>query len=204
MHVDLACTKCIPFVIGEGPSEHGPRLGGVAPEGIKPKVDGLRYFLTVPVDRPGEVMMSVFSDPSEHFIFGGNAGKILAGSGVDVAFHGAVGRSKQSNACDSPLTPHPIVLLNEVADAQEEEGGEVVPNSANKLGGDPYLVERAGRLDEEVRQLLASGYRQSLQIDFPSAQDAAVSGDWPFGTGMFHVLTRQTDIGYEWRCFWEK
>ena len=148
-------------------------------------------------------MMSVFTDPSSSFVFGGNSGRVLAGGGVEVVFHGAVGRSKGPNAWDSPLSAHPIILCEEELDTQEEEG-EVTPRSTHKLGGKPYLVQRGGSLEEEVRALESAGYRQALQIDFPGQQDALLSDPWPFGTGIFHVLIRRTDAGYEWRCFWEK
>jgi hypothetical protein len=202
MLADSASTgSCIPFRIGEGPSTRGPRLGGPAPKGVAPVNKNLRYFLTAPVGDTG-TYFSVFSNTASEFIFGEAAGQVVANGDVEVLFHSDVERDDASRPWDSELTPHPLLLGDEKPDAQDEDG-EVTPSSEHKLGGTPYLVCRGGALESQVSDLLSIGFRQLLQIDFPGADDALVSGDWPCGTGMFHVLIRSTESGYEWRCFWE-
>jgi hypothetical protein len=66
-----------------------------------------------------------------------------------------------------------------------------MPWSGHKLGGRPYFVNRGEPVEQEVNDLLREGYEHVLQMDFPGNDpDAEVSGAWPFGTGMFHVLGR--------------
>ncbi len=198
--------ECTPFRIGDGPSRSGPRLGGMPPAGVMPTGDVLRYFLTVPLfHAPASgTMVSVFSDPSDRFLFGGNAGRILGREckGIEVSIHPDAPRTDSSSHA-STLTPHPIRLESSIVDVQDEEG-MVVPRSGHKLDGAPYLVQRAGRLAHEVRVLAGMGFRQCLQIDFPGADDSSsIAGDWPFGTAIFHVLLRPTGGEHDWRCFWE-
>ena len=187
------------FRIGDGPSDAGPRLGGRSPAGVSPEDATLKYFLTIPLGR-GEDELSVFVDPGyalEH------PGQIVSTVGVEVVVHTRSQRANEARSFDSTLSPHPLVPIEEVPDEQEENG-EILPSSANKFGGRPYLVRRGGELEAKVSSLESAGFSQCLQIDFPGSEDALVTGDWPVGTGIFHLLLRTQHGQVAWRCFWEQ
>lgn len=184
--------------IGEGPSEDGPRLGGRPPRGVCSSNSRLKYFFTVPSDLEFEEV-SVFLDPD----FGlSNSGKIVQGDGVEVVGHARSQRETEPGHADSALTPHPLMIGAPGPDEQEEEG-QVLPHSGSKLGGRAYLVRRGGRLEAQVAELERVGFQQIVQLDFPGAEDAAVGGDWPVGGGLFHLMGRVGERGWEWRCFFE-
>ena len=51
---------------------------------------------------------------------------------------------------------------------------------------------------------MAAGYLQILQLDFPGGgEDALVSGNWPFGDGMFHLFGKPPFDRDHWRWFFE-
>lgn len=193
--------SCRPFSIGSGPSETGPRLGGRAPQSVAPINPRLRYFLTVPLSGSSQEM-SIFTDPSSAFVFGGNAGRILSGGGIEIAIHDSTGRSPDQTSFDSELSAHPIRVGSVEPDVQDEEGIQR-PFSGHKLGGKPYLVKTGGQLEASLQSLIDAGFRQALQIDFPGSEDGPVEGSWPFGTGLFHVMLKITPNEFAWRCFWE-
>lgn len=207
--VSNEARKMVPFSIGNGSSEDGPRLGGAAPAGVCPSTNRLKYFLTSPIE-PG-LMMSVFVDPA--FAFGDGFKRVVDGGGVEVHFHPPTTRGLEPTAWDSELSPHPLVLGTEAEDVEPQDDDESSgdwqedeveePYSSHKLRGVPFLVEQGEDLDMAVRGLLGKGFYQCLQIDFPGHEDGDVSGTWPFGTGLFHVLIRRQRRDIEWRCFWQ-
>lgn len=193
----------LPVSVGTGASEEGPRLGGRAPNGVIPSGDELRYFFTVPLPDVKGVEVSVFMDMRDTFVFAGTAGKVLAGAGIDVVRHAVTARGTEASRHDSEVSEHPLVLGEPRADMTSEDGEEV-PFSNHKMGGRPYFVQGEPVLEDEVNRLMASGFVHLAQIDFPGNEgDADVSGSWPVGTALFHVLTRDGSNGFEWRCFWE-
>ncbi|HNB54542.1 MAG TPA: hypothetical protein PK530_21525, partial [Anaerolineales bacterium] len=75
---------------------------------------------------------------------------------------------------------HPELTQNDVGDPVLREG--------HKFGGRPYCIQEPTLAG--VEELLAQGYRQIFQIDFPSPQDGRISGSWPFGDGLFNLFWR--------------
>ena len=64
------------------------------------------------------------------------------------------------------------------------------------------------RSDHRIRQpelpgaaeLFRDGYVQVLQLDFPDGDDGDISGNWPFGDGLFNLFWRPPFIGEPY--FW--
>jgi hypothetical protein len=80
----------------------------------------------------------------------------------------------------------------------------LVPYSGHKMGGLPYFVEGEPSLEDPVQGLLRAGFVHLVQIDFPGNEgDADVSGPWPIGTGIIHLLARWNAEQFEWAWFWE-
>lgn len=184
--------------IREGDSESGSRIGGRAPEGVAPRDEKYRYFLTVPISATG-LWLSVFSDWGAVL---SNRSRLTRGSGVEAVFHGPTSRSTESKPWDSELAPHPLEISDPVPDGQTVDG-EVMPISVNKVGGLPYLVNRHEELAADVRKALDTGFCQVIQIGFPSSEDSSIAGPWPFA-GLFHVLARPAGSRVGWRWYWEK
>ena len=190
------------ITIGAGRSEEGPRLGGRAPQECAPSSRALRYLVTFPLTADGMEEASLFVDPDPDFVFGGNAGKVLQGPQLEVVRHHRSRRCK-SSPFDSPVSEHPLLVADPKSDEVVEDGA-AVPYSGHKIGGRPYFVHGEPSLEDEVGSLLAAGYCHCLQLDFPGGEgDAEVSGAWPFGTGLLHVLCNVSGEGFSWRCFWE-
>lgn len=189
------------IVIGDGSSEYGARLGGRSPDGVTPTEPALRYVATFPLSADGTEEASLFVSPDPSFVFGGNMGRILRGSGIGVVRH-TKSRRGSGSPFDSPMSEHPLVLADRDEDETVEEG-VAVPYSGHKIGGRPYFVHGEPELEDEVNALLGDGFWQCIQLDFPGGDgDAAVSGPWPFGTGVVHVLCR-LDGAFQWCAFWE-
>lgn len=192
--------QCRRFTVGAGESSSGPRLGGRAPRGVQPHASGLKYLLSVPWDATDEV--SVFVDTDPDFIFG-DIELPCGRPHFEVVRHAATVRGSPSIQ-DSALSEHPLLVQGFSNDAAAfDDDGVRRPVSGHKLGGAPYFVHGDMRLEAAISDLLRRGFAHAIQIDFPADPGANVSGPWPFGNGLFHVLLRVERDTLEWRCFWE-
>lgn len=192
--------QCRRFVIGAGDSSAGPRLGGRAPTGVGPRSAGLTYLLTVPWDARSEV--SVFVDTDPDFIYG-EVDLPCGYPHFECVMHAPAQRGS-SSPHDSALSEHPLRVQEFSNDTGEcDDDGIARPVSGHKLGGAPSFVHGDVRLEGAVADLLRQGFAHAIQIDFPADSGADVSGPWPFGTGLFHVLLRAERGVLEWACFWE-
>lgn len=190
--------------IADGASETGARLGGRAPEGVTPSANHLVYFFTVPSRWVEDEDSSLFMDQRREFIYGENAGQLLRGPGVELISHPRVPRARTSRPFDSPLSEHALLLSEPEADLVSEDG-EGVPYSGHKAGGMPYFIHGERELENAVLSLFERGHRQLIQIDFPGNEgDADVSGPWPVGTALLHVLVSHVGGERDWVCFWER
>lgn len=195
-------SRCRPLLVGLGHSEEGPRLGGRAPAGIMPgaPAPGATYFLTMPL--AGDREFSVF------LLFDFRA--MAAGSGalhstglLEIVSHSHSVRGSRS-PLDSPLSEHPILLLDDKDDLCRLDDGELIVEPSSKLGGRPYFIHGEPDLEDPVTAAMNAGYLQLLQLDFPSGRgNALVKGDWPFADGLLHILGRHPFEHKDWLWFWE-
>jgi hypothetical protein len=163
-----------------------------------------KYFMTVPVPgTDGREEASIFL-PIRYEQLARAAAKMYRTGIVEVVTHPA-SRRGPGGPFDSPLSEHAIVVdAVSQADSVPGDDGESVPASWHKLGGVPYIVNVEPAIAKAIERAFADGYCHYLQLDFPGGQgDALVSGDWPFGDGMFHAFTRAPFMESEWLFFWE-
>lgn len=195
----------VPFTLRPD-AEAGTRFGGRAPSGIRPKraTAATVYLATIPLARTPVRDVSIFLTERQENTFLSEGGRLYVGSDlgpVEVVSHPRSERGAES-LFHSRLSEKAIVLGAEDADWYTNDEGERVLIGGHKIGGRPALF-KDWHLEEPVNDLLRCGYVQVLQLDFPSADDDVVSGDWPFGDGMFHLLGREPFGDSDWACFWE-
>ncbi len=192
-------TTCTPFVIGDGPSLSGPRLGGRAPEGVRAR-GGMEYLLTVPFLTSAQEL-SLFVAGFDELLPAN--GSLQAPGLIEVLLHTPAPR-RASGEPASSLSEHPLLLQPVKDDWFVNDDGETVIESSHKLGGRPYFIQGEPDLEAEVAKILRSGYLQILQLDFPGGGgDALVSGDWPFADGLFHLFGSPPFDRDHWRWFFE-
>jgi hypothetical protein len=128
-----------------------------------------------------------------------NRGVLGSSNLVQVLFHQETIRGDWTPE-SSGLSEHPL-RIGETADDWFEDDGERIIESGHKFGGRPYLTRPNPTLEEQIRLIEDGGFVHVLQIDFPGGgEDAIVDGDWPFGTGMFHVFAQPPFNNP--RCYW--
>jgi hypothetical protein len=194
---------CLPVRVGDGTSETGPRLGGDPPQGILPSNQLLltRYFATVPISLEPDLEASIFLS----FDFAQMAkysGILCNDELVQVVIHEPSRRGSQSQL-SSNLSAHPLIIKDFQTDWVIDDGIQLV-ESGHKIGGRPYIIHNEPSIHEESAKIMADGFVQIIQLDFPGGGgDAIVSGDWPFADGMFHLFGKVSSNNWEWKWFWE-
>jgi hypothetical protein len=178
--------RSTPFQILDGPSERGPRLGGRAPHGVGDGILrlGAKYVMTVPLASEPALELSVFVQGELWAAM--NAGLFSDDRIVAIAAPPSVRR--RDSQFRSPLTEHRIVLCEEDDDLEHVEGPDVDPNpfTLHKLGGRPFCIQEPEL--QGAAELQARGYTQLVQLAVPTAEDAAISGPWPFADGLFNLF----------------
>ncbi len=187
----------LPFEIVDGPSETGPRLGGRCPAIVLPALRACaHYVLTFPLLRHPPVDASVFVNCDFETLFGAMNDGILDDDRVVIHLHAPAARGVAETFA-AEITAHPIVV-GEAAwdwmDTDDGEGGQA-PMSSHKLGGRPYCIQEPEL--PGAAELLAEGWRQVLQLDFPAR--TSVRGSWPFADGLFNIFFRP---GHDQRLRW--
>ncbi len=199
-------AECRKFRICDGESETGNRLGGRAPEGIEPASPDVKYFFSMEHPLKDEQEISVFISSDPDFIFSDNRGRVIKCPEVDVVLHNKTHRGSETKF-DSELSEHPIAVspieADEIVQKDHIEGDKLVPYDGHKIGGLPYFEEGEPELEEEVANFLKSGFVHFVQFVFVGEEDVTVSGDWPLGDAVFHVLCKFEDDNFDWRVFWE-
>ncbi len=190
-----------PIAIGSGASETGPRLGGRPPAGVQTSAmtSDCRYFMTVPLCSATSLELSVFINRDFNTLIE-DSGELFRDNRVLLLTHGESERAVASPTT-SDVSEHPLLLGAEEDDWRIEEGEEVV-RSCHKLGGRPYTMHDPPEFIEGTREAAELGMRHFLQVDFPGYGEH-VSGDWPWGDGLFHLFCRGDIRTAEWACFWE-
>jgi hypothetical protein len=104
----------------------------------------------------------------------------------------------------STLLPRGFEALLETDDDLLADDGERVIRPGYKLGGRPHCVHDPLEYVDGGREVLSQGFVQAAQFDwFGLDEDADIEGDYPFGTGIFHVFVRNPSGQPEWRWLWE-
>jgi hypothetical protein len=93
--------------------------------------------------------------------------------------------------------------LKEAEDAIEDGDGRAITRSRHKIGGRPCVIRERSQSRRELDGTLRQGFLLVAQFDFPSGEDALVSGDWPFADGLFAILARTTYGDSDWRWYWD-
>ncbi len=193
--------RCIPLDLDEGPSPNGPRIGGRAPDGLRPGSTALntRYLLTLPLlsDPPSEFSVYIALDSDEMV---DNERRVCA-PGVEILVHPPSKRG-MSDAHASELDAHPMVLGAEASDVIESEGESVIRTSA-KLGGRPFVINPEKDLEVALERVAAQGFVHILQLPSPSSARVTMSGPWPFAGGMLQLFARKPFETADWAWYWE-
>lgn len=199
---NLDPNHCLPITISEGDSLRGSRIGGTPPRGVfASRQEKVHYLLTLQLDKVTALEISVFllcdwefiaSHPRELFDQGSRH--------VEIVVHNNSVRDA-SRLDNSLLSAHPLDVEPVVVDQLTNE--ETTPSSGHKLGGRPYLIKSAPDLVNSLVGIEKKGFRQLLQLDFPGSRDADISGDWPFGDGMFNLFFSPGNSYSSWYYFWQ-
>jgi hypothetical protein len=88
-------------------------------------------------------------------------------------------------------------------DLIEGDDEEKVIRPNHKIGGRPHLVRETRDLVASLGRARDRGFSLIAQFDFPSGEDALVSGDWPFADGMFALLGREPFGEQDWCWYWD-
>lgn len=197
---DLAC---VPLRIVDGVGAPGAWLGGRPPEGVVPPTSPgvLRYFATVPLATEPALCVSVFVADLEEIMR--VRGRVNQTGPLQPVVHSGKPRESVKSAHDSALSEHSLMLLEPADDWVEDDDGQQVVRPEHKIGGRPHLVRERPELLASLEGIREQGYFLVAQFDFPSGQDAVVSGDWPFADGMFALFGREPFAEQDWRWCWD-
>lgn len=193
--------RCIPLELDEGESPNGPRIGGRAPRGVRPRsaAANTHYFLTLPLlsDPPSEFSVYLTLDPDEMV---DNERRVCA-PGVEVLVH-PPSRRGDSDAHASALDAHSLMLGAEASDTIESDGDRIIRTSA-KLGGRPFVINPEEDLEAALESLAAQGFVHVLQMPSPSSARVTMRGAWPFAGGMLQLFSRAPFEAANWAWYWE-
>ena len=203
---NLASGNCIPFIIGEGPSPSGPRIGGAPPEGVSSSQSGdAHYLLTIALEEDASTELSIFLHPDWWDIVLDHSRTLYSQkeNWVEFVVHGPTFRCLHDN--HKPLLiPHPLIFAPTESDRQDDDSCDEpgAPLWEHKLGGKSYFVRYNRQLTEAVQEMGHLGYRQLLQLTFPGPKDGDIAGSWPFVGGIFYLFVKRDEGQYQWRYGW--
>lgn len=72
----------------------------------------------------------------------------------------------------------------------------------HKLGGFPFFYYDRPNVLSASDETFKAGYSHLLQMSSPGFKDALPSGNWPFGSYMFHVFTKEEEAKLTFRYIW--
>lgn len=194
--------RCVPMRIVDSESGGAGLLGGAPPKAVKPDgADSLRYFASVPFTEDPTQQLSIFVADYGRLV---NVRGTLNELGLlDIVVHPPTLRNHEATDLKSGLSSHGIQVLLEVDDWIRDEDGTLVVRSGHKLGGRPHLVRETELLSAAIEKIGAEGFVHIAQFDFPESEDATVSGNWPFGDGIFSLFGRTPFERHDWRWCWD-
>jgi hypothetical protein len=181
---------CRPIRIASDDSASESRIGGFPPLGVRSLYADAQYFCTLPLSE--EYVMSIFGRFASDEWFEA-FGSLQVGSALlDVVLHQPTIRGRECEQM-SDLEARRLQIGSVRPDLDDD--GYFYP--FHKIGG------RASRLtDDALSGLLdrveSEGFMQFCQFEFPTPQDAAIGGSWPFGDALFHLWFRSFGGRVEW------
>jgi len=189
-------NSCRQFNFRAEESSTGARIGGKAPEGIRPKtiLPTTRYFCTIPFDLSEA---SVFISLDDAVFDPMYRRKLLEESCPLVVIHSQKPRGLGVE-WSSEMLPNKLVFDNTLVDHRSEE--DVVPR--HKIGGYPCWHDTSESLTSDALKLLDTGWLHFVQFGFPSRRDSSIKADWPFGEDMFHIFVRERLNEIEYMYAW--
>lgn len=193
---------CLPIQIVDGRSNGGALFGGRPPSGVIPIANGLRFFASFPFFSAPETCLSLFVADFDEILE--LRGRVVELDRLEVLVHSPTSRADSASPHDSNLSEHSLALQSVCEDWVLGDEGEKVVRSGHKLGGSPYLINPRSSLVSELRKTYSEGFRHVAQFDFPSGDDSMVSGDWPFGDGIFSLFGKDPFMApADWRWLWD-
>ncbi len=195
--------ECVPLRITDANGTEGAMLGGRAPMGIRPRSaqSSLRYFATIPLTIDPALCLSLFVADFKEIV--SLRGRVNELGFLSISRHPPLPRSTEPSQSDSALSEHNLWLLEATSDWIEDEEGKRLVRPNHKLGGRPYLVRQKTKLTSDLDELRRIGFIMVAQFDFPTGDDAVVSGNWPFGDGMFALFGREPFSEEDWKWYWD-
>jgi hypothetical protein len=189
-------------IVARGGME-GAFLGGRPPRGASPPLAAtpVRFFASFPLpDARGQAVSLFVADFEALLPVRGQ----LNGLGLVAAVvHQVAPRARLPAAHDSMLTPRRLERRRRVGDQVDDGEGAKLPARGSKLGGAAHLLRPTKDLATEMAKAGREGFVHFAQFDFPSADDAEVSGDWPFGDGVFCLFGRPPYGPDDFRWYWD-
>ena len=162
------------------------------PEGLNfPLRDEAQYFGTFPLyTDPSPLYFSLFINCEFWDLVSSLNLGLQTDDRIVVVTHPALPRSHSTQYASQLISQHSLHIDELAADMVQSDSGEMVIRERHKFGGRPFCIQEPVLPGSE--ELFAQGYRQLLQIDFPSPADGRVSGNWPFGDGIFNLFWKQS------------
>lgn len=195
-------SLCLPMrIVPPTDSINNGKLGGRPPKGIIPKrgLYSLKYFITVKLSGEENLFISLFVADFENLL--GVRGRVNKLGMVENVIHKPQQRENNSQF-QSQISEHDIQIL-ETENDSEEIDKEIIYLSGHKIGGFPHLIRNKNNLENDINKLFENGFLQIVQIDFPGNQDDVVSGDWPFGDGIFSLFGKAPFENENWFWCWD-
>jgi hypothetical protein len=193
--------ECVPIVITDDNLNTG-YIGGHHPLNIVPSYTQkeLYFFASVPLSFNPHLFVSIFIANFEEIV---NVRGHLNELGLlSVVVHKPVQRDIDTDF-SSNLTEHNLKLLGETVDWIEDDDGSKIVRPNHKIGGRPHLVRPKKLLSDAINRIYEDSYSLIVQFDFPSGDDSMVSGNWPFGDGMFSLFGKQPFNNNNWLWYWD-
>jgi hypothetical protein len=196
----------IPFSIGIGDSESGPRLGGRSPASVVSLrlIQGA-YFATVPVVTTPALEASIFLDWKRFGAFDKVPRNCVSPAGTEFVevVSAEPMRRRSDTVFAGPLSEHPLMLGTLTDDTEVDFDEQLCFRSSHKLGGSPHLIQPRESLVKQLETIRLNDYRHIVQFDYVVPNDAAWKGTWPFGDGLFNLFGKPPFQTGDWLWLWQ-
>jgi hypothetical protein len=186
-------------------SQTGSRIGGNAPEGVRPETEtsATRYLLTLALNEVTEVSLfhSIELDDgtNPNYLYK-NVSKLQPPESriVQCVVHSSAARSSSTDL-RSDLIGRALVIEPESPDIVVEPGGELLLGS--KVGGRPYYFYGTLSYIESLNRLFEQGFSLVMQYTDGGYPERGYFNS-PFDEYTFHLLAKDTSQGIVWRYGW--
>jgi len=193
------------IVISAEDSKTGSRIGGNAPEGVRPEIATAapRYLLTLALNEVSEVSLfhsiELDDETNPNYLYK-DVSKLQPPESriVQCIIHSPAPRSCSTDL-RSDLIGRALVIEPERPDILVEPGGELLLGS--KVGGRPYYFYGTVSYIESLNRLFDQGFCLVLQYTDGGYPERGYFNS-PFDEYTFHLLAKDTPQGIIWRYGW--